>query len=164
VLVEMRAHSDRQLAEWRAHSDRQLAEWRAESAQLLAEWRAESEQQRADWRAESEQQLTEWRAESKQQMEKWEARSDGQMAEIRALMEKVVADGEDLRVFIRDSNRRSEKLMQQWFQLLEEWRAEQRQFNQELLAGFLDLKEEIRALTGAILTLIDRLPPPAQAA
>jgi chemotaxis regulatin CheY-phosphate phosphatase CheZ len=66
---------------------------------------------------------------------------------------------DDLKIFIRDMNRRSEKVIQD---LLEGNRAFCRELNAKtdgLLAEMKDVREESRAQREALLALIDRLPP-----
>jgi chromosome segregation ATPase len=64
---------------------------------------------------------------------------------------------DDLKIFIRDITRRSEKVVQDLIQ-------GNREFMAKLEAEIKEGREEARAQTQALLALIDRLPPPAQAA
>jgi hypothetical protein len=73
------------------------------------------------------------------------------------LFEEGREDREDLKVFIRETNRRSEKVIQDLLDGTEKvW--------SEIKAEIREGREEARAQTQALLTLIDRFPPPAQAA
>lgn len=77
---------------------------------------------------------------------------------------ELEADKEDLKVFIREMNRRSERVVQNLVQgnqkFLVDLSVELREGRDEAREG----REEARAQTQALLALIDRLPPPAQAA
>lgn len=75
---------------------------------------------------------------------------------------------EENKLFIRDMNRRSERVVQN---LVEGNRRFLSDLSSKLATEFGELsrelkdgREEARAKTQALLTLIDRLPPPAQAA
>lgn len=74
-------------------------------------------------------------------------------------------------IFIRDMNRRNEIVIQkviadheQFMAKLMERDKEADQRSDQLMADLRDLREESRAQRRALLALIDRLPPPAQAA
>ncbi len=78
---------------------------------------------------------------------------------------------EQQQVFMRDMNRRNEIVVQKMIadherfmaKLMERDEGADRKAEQ-LMADLKDLREESRAQRGALLALIDRLPPPAQAA
>lgn len=73
------------------------------------------------------------------------------------LFEESRKDREDLKVFIRDVTRRHEKVIQDLLDGTERvW--------SEIKAEIKEGREEARAQTQALLALIDRFPPPAQAA
>jgi predicted nucleic acid-binding Zn-ribbon protein len=89
--------------------------------------------------------------------------------------EKMAEESEDLRVYIRDMSRRNEVVFQNLMadhekfmtKLLErdegaERRAEQK--TARILARLDEASEESKAHREALLALVDRLPPPAQAA
>jgi dsDNA-specific endonuclease/ATPase MutS2 len=80
------------------------------------------------------------------------------------LFEEGRSDREDLTAFIREMNRRSERVVQNLVhgnqKFLADLSAELREGRDEAREG----REEARAQTQALLALIDRLPPPAQAA
>ena len=75
---------------------------------------------------------------------------------------------DDLKTFIREINARSEKRFQEWCRRNDEISAEQRARTEVLIAEMKEAREEsrqeFRAFREALLALIDRLPPPAQAA
>jgi hypothetical protein len=73
------------------------------------------------------------------------------------LFEESREEREDLKTFIREMTRRNEKVIQD---LLD---GTQRVWA-ELKADLKEGREEARAQTQALLALIDRFPPPAQAA
>jgi hypothetical protein len=78
---------------------------------------------------------------------------------------------EEQKTFIRDTNRRSEIVVQQIVRDHQEFMAklnvrdtEADRKTEKILVELKDLREESKAQRQALLTLIDRLPPPAQAA
>jgi hypothetical protein len=74
------------------------------------------------------------------------------------------ARADDLRTFIREMNLKSEKLFQELYRRSDETMAEQRRKTDTILAQLKDVREESKAQTQALLAVLDRLPPPAQAA
>lgn len=68
-------------------------------------------------------------------------------------------DRDDLKQFIREMNMRSEKRFQEWLRREEEIHAEQSARTDAIVRHLDDLSQESRAQRGALLTLIDRLPP-----
>jgi predicted ATP-dependent Lon-type protease len=80
------------------------------------------------------------------------------------LFEESRGDKEDLKVFIREINMRSEKRFEEWSRRNDEVAAEQRSRTDAIVAEMKEARDESRAHREALLTLIDRLPPPAQAA
>jgi hypothetical protein len=71
---------------------------------------------------------------------------------------------DDLGTFIREMNLKGEKLFQELYRRSDETMAEQRRKTDTILAQLKDVREESKAQTQALLAVIDRLPPPAQAA
>jgi chromosome segregation ATPase len=76
---------------------------------------------------------------------------------VPAALEAQESRVEDLKVFIRETNRRSERVIQD---LLDGTEKVWNEIKTEIKEG----REEARAQTQALLALIDRFPPPAQAA
>ncbi|HEX3735833.1 MAG TPA: hypothetical protein VHU86_11865 [Solirubrobacterales bacterium] len=66
-------------------------------------------------------------------------------------------------IFIRDMNRRSEKVVQELVRANATFSAEQAKRTDEIVAEVRDAREESRAHRQAILALLDRLPPAAAA-
>jgi hypothetical protein len=77
---------------------------------------------------------------------------------------EIETDREDLKVFIREMNVRAEKRFQVWSQRNDEFMAEMSAKTKAILLELKEGREESRAQREALLALIDRLPPPAQAA
>lgn len=75
---------------------------------------------------------------------------------------------EENRLFMRDMNRRSEKVVQDLLRSHERFQrelsAEMRSKTDAILSELREGREEFRAGRQALLALIDRLPPPAEAA
>jgi hypothetical protein len=71
---------------------------------------------------------------------------------------------EENRLFIREMNRRNERVVQSLVQGNQKFLADLSVQLQEGRDEAREGREEARAQTQALLTLIDRLPPPAQAA
>jgi hypothetical protein len=75
---------------------------------------------------------------------------------------------EENRLFMRDMNRRSEKVVQDLVRSNQrfhrELSAEMRSKTDAILAEMREGREEFKAQRQALLALIDRLPPPAEAA
>ena len=84
------------------------------------------------------------------------------------LFEKGRGDRDDLKVFIREMTRRNERVVQDLVQgnqkFLAALSAELKEGRDEARDEAQEGREEARAQTQALLALIDRLPPPAQAA
>lgn len=78
--------------------------------------------------------------------------------------EETKGMSDDLKVFIRETNRRSEKVIQDMLRRNEEFNEEQSRRTDEIVAQLQDAREESKAHREALFALIDRLPPPAQAA
>jgi hypothetical protein len=70
----------------------------------------------------------------------------------------------DLKVFIREINQKSEKAIQALLRHGDQFMAEQAKRTEEIVAELRDSRAERRAHTDALLAVLDRLPPPAQAA
>jgi len=70
---------------------------------------------------------------------------------------------EEDRLFIRDMNRRSERVVQDLVKGNAKFSAEQKKRTDEIVAEMRDARQESRAHREAILAMLDRLPP-AQAA
>jgi len=88
-----------------------------------------------------------------------------------AALDRFEQTSGEQKVFIRDMNRRAEIVVQQVIQDHQKFMAELTVRDEKadrntdkILSELKDLREESRAQRGALLTLIDRLPPPAQAA
>jgi hypothetical protein len=78
---------------------------------------------------------------------------------------------EENTIFIRDMNRRSERVVQDLIRGNAKFVAEQGEFiaaqgkrTDEILAEMRDVREESQAQRKALLAILDRLPPPAAAA
>lgn len=80
------------------------------------------------------------------------------------MFEKAQGATDDLKVFIRDTSRRSEKVIQAMLQGNDAFNAEQSRRTDEIVAELRESRAESRAHREALLALIDRLPPPAEAA
>lgn len=70
---------------------------------------------------------------------------------------------EETKLFIRDMNRRGERVVQDLVRGNAEFSAEQKKRTDEIVAEMRDARQESRAHRQAILAMLDRLPP-AQAA
>lgn len=84
--------------------------------------------------------------------------------ESRRDRKEIGADKEDLKMFIREMNMRAEKRFQDWSRRNDEFMAEMSAKTKAILREMEEGREESRAQREALLALIDRLPPPAQAA
>ncbi len=84
--------------------------------------------------------------------------------ESRRDRKELEADKEDLKVFIREMNTRAERRFQDWSRRNDEIQAEQRARTDAIVAEMKEARDESRSFREALLVLIDRLPPPAQAA
>lgn len=82
---------------------------------------------------------------------------------IAAALDAHEARTDDLKVFIREMNLRSEKVVEDLFRRGNEFMAEQAKRTDEIVAELRDGRAERKAHTDALLALVDRLPP-AQAA
>jgi methyl-accepting chemotaxis protein len=82
---------------------------------------------------------------------------------IAAALDAHEARTDDLKVFIREMNLRSEKVVENLFRRGNEFMAEQAKRTDEIVAELRDGRAERKAHTDALLALVDRLPP-AQAA
>lgn len=80
-----------------------------------------------------------------------------------AALDRHEASVDELTLFIRDMNRRSERVVQDLVKGNAESSAEQKKRTDEIVAEMRDARQESRAHHEAILTMLDRLPP-AQAA
>jgi hypothetical protein len=97
---------------------------------------------------------------------------------LMAAFDRFEQTSEQQQVFIRDMSRRNEVVVQQLIRDHQEFmkelttrdekadrgKEEASRKTEKILAELKDLREESRAQRGALLSLIDRLPPPAQAA
>lgn len=80
------------------------------------------------------------------------------------LIEELIAKTiEEMKLFIREMNRRSERVVQDLVKGNAEFSTEQRKRTDEIVAEMRDARQESRAHREAILAMLDRLPP-AQAA
>ena len=70
---------------------------------------------------------------------------------------------EENRLFLREMNRRNERVVQELVKQNAEFNAEQAKRTGVIVAEMKDAREESRAHREAILALIDRLPPAAAA-
>lgn len=86
------------------------------------------------------------------------------MDRVTAVLERHEAQADDLKVFIRDMNRRGEKVVQGLVRRNEELNAEQSRRTDAIIAEMRESRAESKTHTAALLALIDRLPPPAEAA
>jgi len=84
-----------------------------------------------------------------------------------ASLDRHEAQHGDLRVFIRDMNRRSEKVINDLLrgnrEFCKELTAKTDKKAEAIMAELKDLREESQAQRQALLNLIDRLPPPEAA-
>lgn len=87
------------------------------------------------------------------------ARHEEIFERLSATLDRHEEQSGDLRVFIRDMNRRSEKVLQDLCRHREELMATQAKRTEENLVGMKDAREESRAQRQALLALIDRLSP-----
>lgn len=83
---------------------------------------------------------------------------------VMASLDRHEAQHGDLKVFIRDMNRRSEKVVNDLLrgnrEFCKELTAKTDSKAEALMAELKDLREESQAQRQALLNLIDRLPPP----
>ncbi len=86
---------------------------------------------------------------------------------VMASLDRHEAQHGDLRVFIRDMNRRSEKVINDLLrgnrEFCKELTAKTDSKAEAIMAELKDLREESQAQRQALLNLIDRLPPPEAA-
>lgn len=86
---------------------------------------------------------------------------------VMASLDRHEAQNGDLRIFIRDMNRRSEKVINDLLrgnrEFCKELTAKTSSNMETLLARMDDAREESKAHREALLALIDRLPPPPAA-
>jgi hypothetical protein len=80
------------------------------------------------------------------------------------LFEEGRRDKDDLKVFIREMNVRAERRFQEWRKCNDEFHAEQAARTDAIVRHLGDLSQESKAHREALLALIDRLPPTAEAA
>lgn len=78
---------------------------------------------------------------------------------VLATLDRHESQTDDLRIFIRDMNRRSEKVIQELLNGNREFCRELNAKTDGLLAEMKEVREESRAQREAMLALIDRLPP-----
>jgi hypothetical protein len=71
---------------------------------------------------------------------------------------------DDFKVFLRDQNRRGEKIFQEMVRRNEAFNAEQSRRTDAIVSRLEEVSKEQRAQREALLRLIDRFPPPAEAA
>jgi hypothetical protein len=80
------------------------------------------------------------------------------------LFEESRGDREDIKVFVRDMNRRSERVVQDLLkghgEFLAKLSAELNGRHDAIMSQLKEVREESRAQTQALLAVIDRLPPP----
>lgn len=86
---------------------------------------------------------------------------------VMAALDRHEAQSGDLTVFVRDINRRSEKVINDLLrgnrEFCKELTAKTNSTTEKILARLDDAREESRAHREALLALIDRLPPPQAA-
>jgi hypothetical protein len=82
---------------------------------------------------------------------------------VMAALDRHEASIEQLTLFIRDMNRRGERVVQDLVRGNAAFSAEQKKRTDEIVAEMRDARQESRAHREAILAMLDRLPP-AQAA
>jgi len=78
---------------------------------------------------------------------------------VMAALDRHDGRTEDLRLFIRDMNRRSERVVQDLVRGNAEFSAEQKKRTDEVVAEIRDARQESQAHRQAILAMLDRLPP-----
>lgn len=112
-----------------------------------------------------------WRKGLSAGLERHMERGEELMELNRAAFERVAAAldaqesrADDLRTFIREMNRRSEKVVQDLARHGDEFMATQAKRTEEVVTELRDARAERKAHIEALWALIDRLPPPAQAA
>lgn len=82
---------------------------------------------------------------------------------VMAALDRLEERFEKDRLFIRDMNRRSERVVQDLVKGNAEFSAEQKKRTDEIVAEMREARQESQAHRQAILAMLDRLPP-AQAA
>jgi len=86
---------------------------------------------------------------------------------VMASLDRHEAQHGDLKIFIRDMNRRSEKIINDLLlgnrEFCKELTAKTNSTTEKILARLDDAREESKAHREALLALIDRLPPPQAA-
>ncbi|HEX8688898.1 MAG TPA: hypothetical protein VF729_01505 [Solirubrobacterales bacterium] len=92
------------------------------------------------------------------------AKHEEVMERVTAALDRHEAQADDLKIFIRDQNRRSEKVVQHLLRRSEAFNAEQSRRTDAIVARLEEVTKEQKAQREALLRVIDRLPPPAEAA
>lgn len=82
---------------------------------------------------------------------------------VMAALDRHETSIEELTLFIREMNRRSERVVRDLVKGNAEFSAEQGKRTEEIVAEMRDARQESKAHRQAILAMLDRLPP-AQAA
>jgi Bacterial protein of unknown function (DUF922) len=104
---------------------------------------------------------------SKRHEQAFERHEEG-FKRVMASLDRHEAQHGDLKVFIRDMNRRSEKVINDLLrgnrEFCKELTSKTDSKTNQILAELREGREEAKAHREALLALIDRLPPPAQAA
>jgi len=96
--------------------------------------------------------------------EKAFAKHEEVMKRVSAALERHESREDDLKTFIREQNRRSEKIIQEMLRRNEAFNVEQSRRTDQIVAELREGRAESKAQTEALLRLIDRFPPPAEAA
>ena len=86
------------------------------------------------------------------------------MDRVIAALERHEAREDDLKIFLRDQNTRMEKAFRELFRRNGDALAKESRRTDEILAQIREQRAESKAQTEALLRLIDRFPPPAEAA
>jgi hypothetical protein len=91
------------------------------------------------------------------------ARHEGILGRHVEVLNRQEGEGDDIRVEIREQGLRQEKILREMFKQLGAFMETQTRLTEELVAGLAEVRDEVRAQRKAILAILDRLPPPADA-
>jgi hypothetical protein len=86
------------------------------------------------------------------------------MDRVIAALERHEAREDDLKIFLREQTLRSEKVIREMLRRNEAFNAEQSARTDAITSRLEEVTKEQRAQREALLRLIDRFPPPAEAA
>lgn len=87
------------------------------------------------------------------------ARLERQMEQVAMAFKRQEQMADEYKIFIREMNRRNEKVVQDLVRHSEEARAENAQHTATIIARLRELTEESRAQREGLLAVIDRFPP-----